>query len=184
MQEAVNYPGNVLISHYQLFLGSQSKCILFKEALMGFFSCRMPCFKWMSWMKQKPFMFYHNISEEYISFSQLNCEPPWIHVLLLSKNNFEKQWSFHIPKFYHKILLCKIVQTTLLIQLFKHLGDSITKKKKRKKRKKKTSLPMKFPPGAHSTPRSLWQVMTVDTPLLQVKMTRLPIITINQEFLE
>ena len=183
MQEAVNYPGNVLISHYQLFLGSQSKCILFKEALMGFFSCRMPCFRWMSWMKQKPFMFYHNISGEYISFSQLNCEPPWIHVLFLSKNNFEKQWSFHIPKFYHKILLCKIVQTILLIQLFKHLGDSITKKKGRKE-KKKTSLPMRFSPRAHSAPRSLWEVMTVDTPLLQVKMTRLPIITINQEFLE
>ena len=127
MQEAVNYPGNVLISHYQFFLGSQSKCILFKEALMGFFSSRMPCFKWMSGMKQKPFMFYHNISRGYISFSQLNCEPPRIHVLFLSKNNFEKQWSFHIPRFYHKILLCKIVQTTLLIQLFKHLGDSITK---------------------------------------------------------
>lgn len=181
MQEAVNYPGNVLISHYQFFLGSQSKCILFKEALMGFFSSRMPCFKWMSGMKQKPFMFYHNISKGYTSFFQLNCEPLWIHVLFLGfflffflKSNFEKQWSFYIPKFCHKILLCKIVQTALLIQLFKQLGDSITK----------NLSPYEPPPRAYATPRSLWQVMTVDTPVIQVKITRLPITAINQELLE
>ena len=58
------------------------------------------------------------------------------------------------------------------------------KKKKEKKKKKKKPLPMRLPPGEHSTPRSLWQAMPVDTPVLQVKMTRLPIITVNQDFLE
>lgn len=74
MQEAINYPENVLISHYQLFFGSQSKCIPFKEALMGFFSSRTLCFKLMSGMEEKPFMFCYNVSKGYILYFQL--KPP------------------------------------------------------------------------------------------------------------
>lgn len=137
MQEAVNYPGNVLISHYQFFLGSQSKCILFKEALMGFFCCRMPCFKWMSGMKQKPFMFYHNISGEYISFSQLNCEPPWIHVPFLSKNNWETMVISHTKVLSQNIIVqnCPNNSANTAVQT----SGRLHYKKKEKKKEKKTS---------------------------------------------